>query len=98
MAEIDVKRLNGVFQRNFAQKKNDLVPKAAQAQGLAGLGALEQLEETVDTVCEAWPRVKPFLNMVLKGFGFFFPSQVAMARAVITALDQEFFPLICKEK
>lgn len=95
MAEIDVKKLNGVFLKNFAQKKNDLMPKASQTAGLLGL---EIIDETVDTVCEAWPKVKPFLNMILKGYGFFFPSKVAMARAVFTALDEELFPMICKEE
>lgn len=97
MAEIDVKKLNSVFAKNFAQKKNDLVPKAVQAQQIAGLAGLDVFDDTVDTVCEAWPKVKPFLNMALKGMGFFFPSQVAMARAIFVALDEELFPMICKK-
>lgn len=95
--QIDLKKMNGVFQKNFAQKKNDLQPKAAQAQQVMGLAGLDALDDTVDTICEAWPKVKPFLNMALKAFGFWFPSQVAMARALFTALDEEFFPLICKK-
>lgn len=94
-ATINVKELNGVFLKNFAQKKNDLMPKAAQKQEALGFAGLD-IDDTVDTVCEAWPKIKPFLDLAMRAFGLVFPTRVAMARALFTALDEKLFPLLCK--
>lgn len=96
MAEVNVAKLNAAFVKAFGPEKKALAPKAAQTQKIAGFADLNVFDDTVDTFCEAWPRVKPFLNMALKGLGWFFPSQVAMAKAVITAIDTELVPMICK--
>lgn len=96
MAEVNVAKLNAAFVKAFPIEKKALVPKGAETQKMAGFAKLDIFDDTVDTFCEAWPKVKPFLNMALKGLGWFFPSQVAMAKAVITAIDTELVPVICK--
>lgn len=86
--EIDVAKINAAFQKAFPQAKQDLAQKGEVTQKVPGLAGLGALDDTVDTFCEAWPKVKPFLNFVLKGFGWFFPSQVAMAKGVFAGIDE----------
>lgn len=89
---IDVDKLNAAVASAYPKHMEELAPKAASVAGFAGISGIG---EAVTTFCAAWPKVRPFLNTALKGFAWFFPEKVALAKAVLGAIDTEIVPAIC---
>lgn len=94
--EVDVEALDRAFEANFGPQKDDLTAKAQAAPAdIAGFAGLDLLDEHISGFCNAWPRIKPIVKIALRGISLIYPTQVAMVRAGLDALDQEVISKIC---
>jgi hypothetical protein len=89
------------FEKAFRDALSGFAPEAnARASRKAGeLGEAAMLFDakaiSLTSFCASWPRVKGFLLMVMSGAGWFFPAQVALAKAFLTAFEATILPVVC---
>lgn len=70
--------------------------EAASAGGMAPKSAsLADLGNVTDTFCSSWDRIAGFLNMAVKGLGWFYPKEAAMAKAFLAAVRKTVVPMLC---
>lgn len=97
MAEFDIKELD----RAFASEKQGAraaVAAPADKEAASSAKAVMAAEASVAGVagfCEAWAKIRPFLNMAVTAFGMVFPNQAALAKTVIRVIDKQIIPTVC---
>lgn len=97
--KIDMKKLDAIIAKAQPEYEKKLVAKKPNASMMAA-GFVSPTAVTLDgtlmTFCGAWPKVRALLNVGLKFAGWFIPaSQVALAKAFLTAISEEIMPAIC---
>lgn len=93
--DIDIKELDRAFasakQGAKAAAPADKETETAFKAVMAG----EASAAAVSGFCEAWAKVRPFLNMAVMAISMLFPNQAALAKTVIRVLDKQIVPKIC---
>lgn len=93
---LNLDRIVAEAQPKFAAKLT-----AKQPSAIMTAAGIVQPAGPIDTAllsfCAAWPKVRIALNLGLKFAAWFLPaSQIALAKAVLTAINDEIVPVICK--
>lgn len=73
---------------------NDKV-KAKNASFALSASGVDLKSVNIGTFCTNWPKIKGFLQTAIAAVGWFMPTQAAMAKAFLTALDTAVIPLVC---
>lgn len=64
----------------------------------AAVGVQSAAVAPAEGFCAICAKVRPFLNMAIKGFSLFNPSIAAMAKTFMTALYGTLIPLVCGQQ
>jgi hypothetical protein len=62
-----------------------------------GLLSINDITTAAGTLCTNWPKIKGFLTMAISAVGWMFPTQAAMAKAVIEAIEKTVIPVVCQK-
>lgn len=94
MADFDAKELD----RAFTRAKQDTKAVSPSKEVEASIKALMDGEAGIAGVsgfCEAWAKVRPFLNMAVNLVAMLFPNQAQLAKTVIRVIDRQLIPAVC---
>lgn len=92
---VSLNKLNASFKDALATHSLGLADKA-HAQAAAGLSASDI--DMPGDFCAACAKIKPFVNMALRGASWLAPpSMVAIAKSVLGLFFDQIVPAICKK-
>lgn len=94
---IDAEAFNRAYQEALPGHVEKMKAKAeaAVAAGVVPKASLADLGAVTDTFCSSWDRISGFINMAVRIFGMFRPTEAAMAKAFLAAVRKTVVPMLC---
>lgn len=98
---IDLQKIDADIQSALPQHVEVQTAKANEkiaAFGALSLPSAGTIDEVKVTLCSHWPQFRDTVNMALGLIGWFMPTQVAVAKAIMASLDKNVVTPICAVK